>query len=165
MSSTKIYGIVNDLMNIEYKAHYHYMQASSWAAYNNLDGCHSFLLNHAQEEYSHVMRVFKYLIDAGYNAVFYDLPKPEIKSDDVESLFSSIYQHEIIVTKAYDDALISVSEEKDNQTFCFLQWFVNEQIEEITLCRNILDKIKLIGSGPHSLYLIDLEIGKMAKKS
>ena len=39
-----------------------------------------------------------------------------------------------------------------------MQWYVSEQIEEETLARNILDKIKLIGTDTGSLYLLDREI-------
>jgi len=37
-------------------------------------------------------------------------------------------------------------------------WYIAEQREEESLMRSILDKIKLIGSSPMSLYYIDKEI-------
>jgi len=46
--------------------------------------------------------------------------------------------------------------EKDYTSQQWLQWFVNEQIEEETNAMQILDKIKLLGDG--SLYLFDRDI-------
>ncbi|MEG8098930.1 ferritin [Candidatus Liberibacter brunswickensis] len=165
MTSKEKREVLNELMNIEFKAHYYYMQASSWAASHNLEGCHSFLLGHAREEYSHVMRIFKYLVDLGEDATFSDLSAPIIDANDVAGLFSSVYKNECDVTRAYDKAILFSLDKKDNQLFSFLQWFINEQDEEMTLCRRILDKIKLIGSGDHAIYLFDQEMEKLADKN
>ena len=40
----------------------------------------------------------------------------------------------------------------------FLQWYVEEQREEEALMRQILDTLKLIGTGAQSLYFIDKEV-------
>ncbi|CAL9914251.1 Ferritin [Candidatus Liberibacter solanacearum] len=165
MANKKRYNILNELMNIEFQAHYYYIQAAAWAASRNLDGCCNFFLKHAKEEYSHVMKIFQYLVDLGEKATFSDLLKSDINANDVEGIFSLVYEHEVGVTKAYDKAIANILEEKDNQIFCFLQWFASEQDEEMALCRRILDKIKLIGSGPHALYLLDQEMAKIASES
>ncbi|BAP26365.1 MAG: ferritin [Candidatus Liberibacter asiaticus] len=157
--------VLNELMNMEYVAQYHYMQAAAWAASHNLDGCCNFLLKHAMEEHSHVIRIFKHLTDLGVEAKFSSIEAPVISANDVEGLFSLMYEHENKVTIAYDDAIETILAEKDHQTFHFLQWFVKEQHEEMALFRRILDKIRLIGSGPHSRYMFDLEIEKIANKS
>ncbi|MBL0848655.1 MAG: ferritin [Candidatus Liberibacter ctenarytainae] len=165
MSNPKIQTLLNQTMNIELRAQYYYLQASAWAANHNFSGCHDFLLKHADEEHLHAMKIFRYIIDLGEDATFSDIPQPIIKASSIEELFSHVYQHEIDVTKAYDQAIETVLAEKDNQTFAFLQWFVNEQAEELTQCRRILDTIKIIGSGPHSLYMIDQEVAKIAGES
>jgi len=51
--------------------------------------------------------------------------------------------------------------ENDHATTNFLQWYVEEQREEESLMRSILDKIKLIGDGPSHLFHIDNEVAKM----
>ena len=53
-------------------------------------------------------------------------------------------------------------EEKDYATHNFLQWYVTEQIEEETLARNILDKLKLIGEDKGGMYLFDRDLGTMS---
>jgi ferritin len=55
------------------------------------------------------------------------------------------------------------TQEKDYTTLNFLQWYVAEQHEEETTARNIKDKINLIGLEANGLYLIDKEIGQLAR--
>jgi len=45
----------------------------------------------------------------------------------------------------------------------FLQWYVEEQREEEALMRMVMDRIKLIGDGPQSLYYIEKEIEQIHK--
>jgi ferritin len=51
----------------------------------------------------------------------------------------------------------------DHTTHNFVQWYVNEQLEEENLYRQILDRIELIGDSGNALYLIDVEIEKLTK--
>ena len=51
--------------------------------------------------------------------------------------------------------------ENDYTTHNFLQWYIMEQREEEDLMRSLLDKIKLIGDGPMTLYYIDKEVEKI----
>ena len=49
----------------------------------------------------------------------------------------------------------------NHSTTLFLQWYVAEQREEESQIRDILDAIKLIGTGGQSLFFIDQEVAKM----
>jgi ferritin len=51
--------------------------------------------------------------------------------------------------------------EKDYATHNFLQWYVNEQIEEERLARECNDKLELIGDDKSGLYLFDRDIMMM----
>jgi ferritin len=51
--------------------------------------------------------------------------------------------------------------EKDYTTHNFMQWYVSEQIEEETLARNVLDKLKLIGNDKGALYFFDRDVAGM----
>jgi ferritin len=45
---------------------------------------------------------------------------------------------------------------KDFSSYNWIQWFVNEQIEEESNVKTILDKLKLVGEA--NLYLFDRDI-------
>ena len=69
-----------------------------------------------------------------------------------------VYEHEKKVTASINKIVDLATKEKDHGTYNFLQWFVEEQREEETLMRTIIDKIRLIGEGPQSMYFIDREV-------
>lgn len=47
---------------------------------------------------------------------------------------------------------------------CFLNWFVTEQVEEVSTVSQIVHKFKLIGDNKTSLFLLDRELGMRASK-
>ena len=49
--------------------------------------------------------------------------------------------------------------EKDHAACSFLQWFVDEQVEEEASAQEIRDKLKLAGDNGAVLYMIDQELG------
>ncbi|HSW67878.1 MAG TPA: ferritin-like domain-containing protein, partial [Bacteroidales bacterium] len=56
-------------------------------------------------------------------------------------------------------------EEDDYTTANFLQWYVTEQLEEESLIKTILDKLRLAGEERGGLFHIDKELSTMASAS
>jgi ferritin len=52
--------------------------------------------------------------------------------------------------------------DKDHNTFTFLQFFVNEQIEEEQQFENIIQKFNLLGRDKLAIYEIDKLLGELA---
>ena len=73
-------------------------------------------------------------------------------------MFKTLLEHEVYVTENINRLVAVCLEEKDYTTHNFLQWFVAEQIEEETLARSILDKLKLLGGDKSGMYLFDRDI-------
>jgi ferritin len=74
----------------------------------------------------------------------------------VEALFQEVLKHEQFVTASINEIVSLALEEKDFNTYNFLQWFVNEQIEEESSANAILDKLRLVGN--NNLYQFDRDI-------
>ena len=55
--------------------------------------------------------------------------------------------------------------QKDHSTFGFLQWFVNEQIEEEKIFETILQKFDLIGRDKLAINEIDKSLASMVTTS
>ena len=67
-------------------------------------------------------------------------------------------KHEQHITKCIND-LVDIAEElKDRATFNFLQWYVDEQIEEEENDREIIDKLRLIGDNKSGLFMLDKDL-------
>lgn len=52
---------LNEQINLEMFSSHFYLQMSSWCAYKALDGCATFLSQHADEEMMHMRRLINYL--------------------------------------------------------------------------------------------------------
>ena len=71
-------------------------------------------------------------------------------------------KHEQYITASINELYHVSTTEKDYTTANFLQWFINEQLEEENLVNGILDKMALAGNDKSGLFLIDKELGGMA---
>jgi ferritin len=84
------------------------------------------------------------------------MKKPNGEYKSVEEMFREVQKHEEFITSSINEIVALTLEEKDFNTHNFLQWFVNEQVEEEANVRAILDKVKLVGKS--NLYLFDRDI-------
>lgn len=152
---------LNKQLELESYASSLYLSMASWCDREALEGSHKFMQRQSAEEKMHMLKIFDYILEMDGQAVVPGVKKPPIDFKSVQQMFKDVYAHEQKVTKAINNLVAVSAAEKDNTTFNFLQWFVEEQREEEALMRSILDKIKLIGKGPQSLYYIDNEIEKI----
>lgn len=75
-------------------------------------------------------------------------------------MFEDGYKHEQFMTESINNLMDLAISEKDYATVNFLQWFVNEQVEEEASFSEILDKLKLIGDDKRGLFMLDKELGQ-----
>lgn len=165
MLSSQMIAALNEQIALEGYASYLYLSMASWCDKEGLEGCASFMHRQSAEERSHMLRLFQYLSEMDAHALAPAVAQPPHHFSSVQDLFEQVYAHEQKVTKAISN-LVSLSyEERDHATLNFLQWYVEEQREEETLMRGILDKIRLIGDGPQHLYYIDKEVDAINKQT
>lgn len=138
-----------------------YLAMASWCDTQGLEGCTKFMHRQSEEERMHMLKIFYYLSEVDAFAKTPGIDQPPHEFESVRALFEQVYQHEQKVTAAIHQLLKIGYEENDHTTLNFLQWYVEEQREEEALMRTILDRIKIIGDGPQSLYYIDKEVEKV----
>lgn len=162
MLSQKTIDRLNQQINLEIYSSHLYLQMSSWCAHRALDGCATFLSQHADEEMTHMRRLFNYLQETGAFAIIGGMQAPPVEFDSLTQMFEQIYEHEQLVTSKINDLVHLANTEPDYATLQFLQWYVSEQHQEEFLFKSILDKIKLIGTEGQGIFFIDREIANMA---
>lgn len=165
MLSQSMTDRLNKQINLEMYSSHLYLQMSSWCAYQSLDGCEEFLRLHAQEEAGHMHRLLSYMHETGTFVVLGGMDAPPTQFDSLQELFERIYEHEQFITRNINELVHFANTEPDYSTLQFLQWYVAEQHQEEFLFKGILDKIKLIGTEGQGLFLIDQEVGRLAKSS
>ena len=158
MVSEKMEKALNQQIELEGYASSLYLSMASWCDRESLEGCATFMYRQSEEERQHMLRIFNYLNEMDGHALSPGLPSPPHEWTNVQTMFQEVFEHEKKVTKAIYELIALSYETKDHATLNFLQWYVEEQREEETLMRSIIDRIKLIGDSPMSLYYIDKEV-------
>lgn len=161
MISKKMVKALNEQIGLEGYASYLYLSMASWCDKEGMEGCAQFMHRQSEEERMHMLKIFHYLSEVDAHALAPAIKQPPHEFESVRSMFEQVYKHEQKVTASINKLVKLSYEENDFTTMEFLQWYVEEQREEEALMRTILDKIKLIGDGPSSLYYIDQEIEKI----
>lgn len=136
-----------------------YLSMASWAETSGFEGTAQWFYAQAEEEHMHMLKFIGFINERGGKAIIPASKQPPKKFKDIKDIFEQVFEHEKYISKSINDIVEVCLQEKDFSTNNWIQWFVNEQIEEEKSVRAILDKINLIGS--HSLYLFDKDIMSM----
>jgi ferritin len=158
--SPKILKMLNEQITKEFHSSYLYLQMAAWFAGKNFTGFENYMRVQAQEEASHAMILFNYVLERGGDVVLgaVEAPCPDFKS--VLEIFEKAYAHEQYITKSIHDIVEAAQAEKDHATALRLDWFVEEQVEEEAGASALVEKLKMVGSENRALFWVDKELKK-----
>ena len=147
-------------MNRELYSAYLYLGISSYFESVNLKGFASWMRVQTQEEMIHAMKFYSYILQKGGKALMQDIEAPPHDWKTCADVFERSLAHEQLVSSLINDLVNRAVTEKDHATNTFLQWFVNEQVEEEASFDEVLQKLKLLGKDTGGgLFLLDRELG------
>lgn len=158
MISEKISSLINEQIAKEQYAAQYYLSMSAWFYAQDLDGIANYFRVQSKEELMHADKMFDFLTDVGANIVIGEVQKPPHEFADALDIFDKALAHEKIVTKSIFNIVKAANDEGDFATTSFLQWFINEQVEEEANASQLLAKIKMVKDNPSALYLFDQEL-------
>jgi len=153
--------LLNEQIVMEGKSSASYLSMASWCETKGYNNSSEFLYKHSDEERGHMLKLFKYVNQAGGHAIQPEITEIKHTFKSLREVFEEVLQHEIQVTKSIHDIVDRCLASKDYTTFNFLQWYVVEQREEETMARRALELFDIIGEDGVGLWTIDQEIGKM----
>ncbi len=139
---------LNEQMNLELYSSLLYQQMSALCSYHTFEGAAAFLRRHAQEEMTHMQRLFDYLTDTGNLPRINTVESPFAEYSSLDELFQETYKHEQLITQKINELAHAAMTNQDYPTFNFLQWYVSEQHEEEKLFKSIIDKLSLALMNP-----------------
>jgi ferritin len=105
----------------------------------------------ADEERDHAMRFVKFVLDAGGKVAIPAVPEPRNVFASAEAAAQLAFDSEVRTTRQIYDLVELATSEKNYIATNFLQWFVNEQLEEVSSAEKRLTVIKR--SGPNVLMV------------
>ncbi|MFA6769560.1 MAG: ferritin [Bacteroidales bacterium] len=151
--------ILNKQINAEFWSAYLYLSMSSFLAQKGFSGFANWMHVQYQEEVSHALKLFNYILSRGGSVKLAPIEAVETEWKGVQEIFESTYHHECLVTDMINDCYELAIKERDHATANMLQWFIDEQVEEEESAMEILDKLKIIGEKGAGLYMLDRELG------
>lgn len=160
MNQSPLADALNRQLNYEFEASQAYMAKAAYCEHNNYSGFANYYLQQAAEERFHAMKIYHYLNDRGIRAVFSARPEPKIEFNSILETFECSLQQERDVTKQFYKIMDLAWEEKEHATISFLQWFLDEQVEEEASFDTHIEYLKRIGDDKNALYIYEKELAK-----
>ena len=162
MLSPSMQEALNKQVLMEAQSSQAYLAMASWADIQpGLKGVTQFFFKHSDEERMHMLKLITYINERGGFAVVPALEQPTLTFVSLKKAFEELFKHEVKVSESINELVDMSLKEKDYATHNFLQWYVNEQLEEERLARECNDKLELIGDDKSGLYLFDRDIMNM----
>ncbi|HUK51356.1 MAG TPA: ferritin [Terriglobales bacterium] len=162
MINSKIEAALNDQIRKEFYSSYLYLSMAARFNSMNLKGFAKWMKIQAGEETKHGMKIYDFVEERGGKVMLQQINAPPSNQKSPREIFDEASQHEHMVTESIDKLVELARAEKDNATEVFLQWFVNEQVEEEASTNEIAQKLQLIGDSAPTLLMLDAELGKRA---
>lgn len=159
MLLNSIQEALNKQVEMEAESSQAYLAMASWAEIQpGLDGVTEFFYQQSNEERVHMLKLIRYINERGGFAVVPELKQPIITFQSLQRVFEEFLKHEMKVSESINELVGLAFSERDFATHNFLQWYVNEQIEEEHLARTLNDKLELVGDDKSGIYLFDRDI-------
>lgn len=159
--SEEIETILNDQIRLEAKSSATYLAMAGWCDRNGFDHSANFFFAQAEEERSHMLKIFKHVTDIGGRAISPEVMNVPQEFSSFRNVFEDALEQEIKVTQSINNIVDRCHKVKDYSTATFLQWFLNEQIEEEYVARRALELFDVIGEEGVGKYMIDKNIPKI----
>ena len=159
MISDKIQDAFNAQLNAETYSAYLYWSMAAYFDSINLSGFSNWMRCQAQEEMVHAMKFYSFINERGGRVLMKTIESPPTRWDSPPAAFEAVYAHEQKVTGLINDLVDLAIAEKDHAANAFLQWFVNEQVEEEASADEVVQKLKLMVDAPGGLFILDQELG------
>lgn len=160
MISSKMLEELNDQVHAELFSEYLYLSMAAWLDSENLEGFAHFFKVQAGEERGHAMKFYSYIYDVGGQVTLKGLDTPKAVFESPVEIFKAALEHEKYITSRINNLVKLARSENDYKTENFLNWFLEEQIEEEDSMVKGLDKTKAFSSNKGQLYLLDAQMAK-----
>lgn len=154
----KLVDAINEQIKNEFFSAFLYLAMASYAADQELLGFESWLLNQAAEEQIHATKFVNYLHERGERAVIKGFKDPKNDYSSLLEVFEDGLVHEKFVTSKINELMSIAHDDKDYASVSFLNWYIDEQVEEEASFTTVINKIKLVSGSPVGLYQLDKEM-------
>jgi ferritin len=150
---------INQQINNELFSMYSYLSMSAYCEHKQFLGCARWMRLQSQEEFTHAMRLYDFLIVRQGRVKLRPIAEPQIEFGSVTEVFEKALEQEQEVTRQINSLYELAFKEKAFAALVELEWFINEQVEEEKTARDVVYKFHLVKNDPAALLDLDRELG------
>ncbi len=148
----KVVDAMNAQIQSEFGASQQYIAIAIYFDEEGLPDLAAFFYRQSEEERMHAMKFVHFLLETGAKPLIPDLTGFKNEFESAQDAVQFALQQEMKVTDQINNLVTLAKEEGDYASHNFLQWFVDEQVEEVDSMTTLLQTIKHAGS---SLLLVE----------
>jgi ferritin len=160
MISKNMEKALNEQINAEMYSAYLYLSMEAYFRSLNFRGFANWMRVQVQEELMHAMKIYDFVDERGGRIILKSIAAPQAEWRSPLAVFEATYKHEQKVTELINELVSLTIKEKDYATNSFLQWFVNEQVEEESSADKIVQQMKMMKEAPGGMFMLDRELGQ-----
>lgn len=160
MISPKVQDALNEQMKHEFYSSYLYLSMSAYLEAANLPGLSKWMRVQAREEAIHAMKIFDHLLDRGGKVQLHPIGRPPGDFASARDVFDQAHRHEQEVTASINGLYGLALDERDFASRVFLDWFVQEQVEEEKTSGLMAEQLRMVGEDRPGLLMLDRELGQ-----
>ena len=154
---------MNEQIGREFAASMQYVSIAAFFSGRHLKLLSKLFFDQAEEERQHALKFVQYLLDtrADLRIPAIAAPKPTFAS--AEEAASAAVKWEREVTRQITTLMDQAVKENDYMSQSFLQWFIDEQLEEVVKMERLLGVIQQ--SGERNLLMVEAYLVHIEKAS
>jgi len=143
---------LNEQIKHEFGASQAYLAMACMFADMGLESLAMFFRKQTEEERQHALKILDYVLEIGGKVKIHALEAPTHEYPTAAAAIEAALAHEHKVTRQIHDLVALADKDNDYPTRSFLQWFVDEQVEEVSSMDH-LAKIARMASQTSLLHL------------
>jgi len=164
MIGQKMQEALNQQVNAEIYSAYLYLAMAAYFQSLKLSGFANWMRAQTKEENTHAMKIYDFICEQGGRVTLKLIAEPPDQWQSPLAAFEAAQKHERKVTAMINDLVKLAGQQKEQATSAFLQWFVDEQVEEESSAGQVVEMLRAAETTPDGLTPIDQELGKRESK-
>jgi len=145
LTSREMNEAINEQIGHEFAAMLQYVAIATHFDGEGLPMLARHFYRQAEEEREHAMRFVRYVVDAGGQVTIPAIPAGQSTFRSAEEAVARSLDRELTVTKQINALMDRAIEEHDHTTRNALEWFVEEQLEEVSSMETLLRMVQRAG--------------------
>ena len=152
---------INAQIGHEFAASMQYIGIAGYFKTENLELLADLFFEQAEEESEHALKFVNYILDTSGELRIPVIPEAKFDFVSAEEAVQAALNWEIDVTNQINSLMDLAKEQNDHLAQYFLQWYIDEQLEEITKMDQLLSVVQR--AGENNLLMVEAYLAHITK--